>query len=303
MPQHAIASVINFCTNDAQFLRACVNGILPCSSRIVVPVCDHFFDGAPEDRPTLEAVYSAFPECHFVEYPFLPELISSPDYGGINPASFWNNLSRWLAVRHYTDESIRHVFFLDADEAADGDRLLRFLDEVDYRAAMAVKFANYWYFREPIYRANMKEDSILLARREALDDVTLLRNEAVTISGLQFVGLEDLWSPVFDPGEIIIKKSGDASTIVLCHNPDTADESVWGQYEGWILCGHTHGGQCKPPFLPPPLLPVKNKRYTSGEFALSGNRRMYISRGVGHLLQVRFNVRPEIPVFRLQASG
>ena len=133
--------------------------------------------------------------------------------------------------------------------------------------------------------------------------VTLLRNEAVTISGLQFVGLEDLWSPVFDPGEIIIKKSGDASTIVLCHNPDTADESVWGQYEGWILCGHTHGGQCKPPFLPPPLLPVKNKRYTSGEFAQSGNRRMYISRGVGHLLQVRFNVRPEIPVFRLQASG
>ena len=50
------------------------------------------------------------------------------------------------------------------------------------------------------------------------------------------------------------------------------------------------------------MLPVKNKRYTSGEFELSGNRRMYISRGVGHLLQVRFNVRPEIAVFRLQRA-
>jgi len=132
--------------------------------------------------------------------------------------------------------------------------------------------------------------------------VTLLRTEAVTTSGPQSIGLEDLWSSVFDPGKIVVNKSGAPSTIVLCHNPDTADEPVWGQYKSWILCGHTHGGQCKPPFLPPPLLPVKNKRYTAGEFALSGNRRMYITRGVGHLLQVRFNVRPEIPIFRLQAS-
>jgi predicted MPP superfamily phosphohydrolase len=40
-----------------------------------------------------------------------------------------------------------------------------------------------------------------------------------------------------------------------------------------------------------------------GTFALTGGRRMYISRGVGHLLQVRFNVRPEIPIFRLQRES
>jgi hypothetical protein len=93
---------------------------------------------------------------------------------------------------------------------------------------------------------------------------------------------------------------GAKPTIVLSHNPDTADEPVWGNYQGWILAGHTHGGQCKPPFLPPPELPVKNRRYTAGAFELSGGRRMYISRGVGHLLRVRFNARPEIPVFHVQ---
>ena len=62
-------------------------------------------------------------------------------------------------------------------------------------------------------------------------------------------------------------------------------------------------GQCKPPFLPPPLLPVSNRRYVAGEIELTGNRRMYVSRGVGHLLRVRFNVRPEIPVFMLQRAG
>jgi predicted MPP superfamily phosphohydrolase len=130
--------------------------------------------------------------------------------------------------------------------------------------------------------------------------VTVLRNQAFTAAGLQFIGLDDLWSPRFDPVELLAQRGSDASTLVLCHNPDAVDRPVWGQYQGWILAGHTHGGQCKPPFLPPPLLPVKNKRYTAGEFGLSGSRRMYISRGVGHLLRVRFNVRPEIPIFHLR---
>ena len=65
------------------------------------------------------------------------------------------------------------------------------------------------------------------------------------------------------------------------------------------VAGHTHGGQCKPPFLAPPLLPVRNRHYSSGKIALSGGRRMYISRGVGHLMRVRFNARPEITVFKL----
>jgi predicted MPP superfamily phosphohydrolase len=133
--------------------------------------------------------------------------------------------------------------------------------------------------------------------------VTMLQNQAVTISGIQFIGLDDLWSPRFDPAPVLAGKGAAPSTVVLCHNPDVADHPVWGDFHGWILAGHTHGGQCKPPFLPPPLLPVQNKLYTSGEFRLSGNRRMYISRGVGHLLKVRFNVRPEIPVFRLRRAA
>jgi predicted MPP superfamily phosphohydrolase len=143
-------------------------------------------------------------------------------------------------------------------------------------------------------------DEVSGIAREA--GVTMLRNQTETLGGLQFVGLEDLWGPFFNPQAALAKASQGKPTIVLCHNPDAVDLPVWDQYQGWILAGHTHGGQCKPPFLPPPELPVKNKRYTAGEFVLDGNRRMYISRGVGHLLRVRFNARPEIPVFRLKAG-
>jgi predicted MPP superfamily phosphohydrolase len=128
---------------------------------------------------------------------------------------------------------------------------------------------------------------------------TVLRNRRINVAGLDIVGLDDFWSPCFNPGPELETINAAGPTLVLCHNPDVCDLPVWGRFSGWILAGHTHGGQCKPPFLPPPLLPVKNRRYTSGDFSLEGGRRLYINRGLGHLEQVRFNARPEITVFRL----
>jgi len=130
--------------------------------------------------------------------------------------------------------------------------------------------------------------------------VTVLRNESRIVSGLQVVGVDDFWSPRFDVTRALAdREDDDAATLVLCHNPDGVDVAGWDGYDGWILAGHTHGGQCKAPFLPPPLLPVKNRRYTAGEFALAGGRQLYINRGLGHLLKVRFNVRPEVTLFHL----
>jgi hypothetical protein len=132
--------------------------------------------------------------------------------------------------------------------------------------------------------------------------ITVLRNEVHDVEGLQVAGLDDLWAKRFQAERPLALLESNRASIVLSHNPDTVDLPVWDGYEGWILSGHTHGGQCKPPFLPPPLLPVRNRRYTSGEFQLPGNRRMYISRGLGHLLRVRFNVRPEVTVFELRQA-
>jgi uncharacterized protein len=132
--------------------------------------------------------------------------------------------------------------------------------------------------------------------------VRMLRNEVATVDGLDVVGVDDLWAHRSDPTRALAARMSDAS-LVLCHNPDTLDELPWGDYKGWVLAGHTHGGQCKPPFLPPPILPVRNKRYAAGEVALADGRRLYINRGLGHLLQVRFNVRPEITAFTLRRAG
>lgn len=131
---------------------------------------------------------------------------------------------------------------------------------------------------------------------------TVLVNEMAVLEGLHIVGLGDLWGETFAPTQAFRTLPAGAPAIALCHNPDSVDLGGWAPFSGWILAGHTHGGQCKPPFLPPPILPVQNKRYTSGTFELTASRTMYINRGVGTVLPVRFNVRPEVAVFQLERA-
>ncbi len=132
--------------------------------------------------------------------------------------------------------------------------------------------------------------------------ISVLRNTIFDLHGLQIVGIDDYWGPRFEPETIMRRVDKQRPAVVLCHNPDAADLPVWCGYQGWILCGHTHGGQCKPPFFDPPILPVANKRYTAGDIDLHDGRRLYINPGLGYLRRVRFNVRPEITVFTLTAS-
>jgi len=130
--------------------------------------------------------------------------------------------------------------------------------------------------------------------------IHLLRNESAEANGINFIGIDDFWGVNFNPEKALNGFDKSKANIVLCHNPDVCDLDVWGEYNSWILSGHTHGGQVKPPFLPPPMLPVKNKKYSAGQYELSNDRTLYINRALGHLWQVRFNVRPEITIFELQ---
>jgi predicted MPP superfamily phosphohydrolase len=130
-------------------------------------------------------------------------------------------------------------------------------------------------------------------------DVRVLRNEVVDVGGLQIAGIDDMWANRMRPAETIAQLDPTRPAIALCHNPDGVDVPEWEGFKGWILAGHTHGGQCKAPFFRPPLLPVNNKRYVAGEYALDGERMLYINRGLGYLERVRFNCRPEITVFTL----
>jgi len=129
--------------------------------------------------------------------------------------------------------------------------------------------------------------------------VQFIRNDVQVVEGLSIVGIDDWWAGRNDVRRARELAPKTSPQLVLCHNPDVADHAVWEGYRGWMLSGHTHGGQCKPPFMAPPLLPVRNKRYAAGAVQTTDGRTVYINRGVGHTLPIRVNVRPEITSYRL----
>lgn len=94
----------------------------------------------------------------------------------------------------------------------------------------------------------------------------------------------------------------DGCKILLAHNPDTVD-TEYSTRLSLVLSGHTHGGQVVLPFIGPPVLPVKNKKYTSGLIPV-GETMLFISRGIGWAIYpVRFNCYPEIALLELQSPA
>lgn len=144
------------------------------------------------------------------------------------------------------------------------------------------------------------EDVLWLLRQA---NIACLINQArlLTIRGrpLTLIGLGDLWAGMCDPGPAFshVRPLDPAPRILLSHNPDTKEILRPFNWDV-MLCGHTHGGQVRVPFLGAPFAPVEDKRYVEGLHRWE-NRWLYITRGVGNLHGVRINCRPQVSVIEL----
>ena len=132
-----------------------------------------------------------------------------------------------------------------------------------------------------------------------------LRHKAVPLSRngktLWLGGAGDLWEDHVNLDLVLKDVPDDACRIVLAHNPDTADTDYATRID-LMISGHTHGGQVKLPFIGTPILPVKNKAFSSG-FVKSQRTNIFISRGIGWAaFPVRFNCLPEIAILNIVHS-
>lgn len=131
-----------------------------------------------------------------------------------------------------------------------------------------------------------------------------LRNECRVIrrggSAVNIVGLDELLVNRCNPEPAFASIASGKPVIALSHNPESM-----GILRHWpvdvVLSGHTHGGQVCLPVVGPLHLPIDNRRYASGLIE-EGDKRLYVTRGLGHLWQVRFGCRPEITVHHLRRA-
>ena len=112
-------------------------------------------------------------------------------------------------------------------------------------------------------------------------------------------GAGDYWEDDLGIETAFSHSPGDEFRILLTHNPDSIDTNFATRIS-LVLSGHTHGGQVRIPFYGAPVLPVANKRYSSG-LITTDTTTLFISRGIGWAIYpVRFNCTPEIAVLELQ---
>jgi uncharacterized protein len=130
--------------------------------------------------------------------------------------------------------------------------------------------------------------------------IRLLVNEAAELrAGVWLAGFDDIQNAPDLAGTVRQVPPG-VFAVALFHSPAYFDR-LDGRFP-LALAGHTHGGQVRPPFVPPFWLPAGSGKYVAGWYA-SGGSRLYVSRGVGtSTLPIRFRCRPEVALVTLESG-
>lgn len=184
---HKIATVINYCSNDYNFLRQNILQLKQFCQQIVVPVCDHFYDGSPESKTLIDRSIKNNPEAEFIKFKYNPNtthnfwrgwqfILRNFGHTRVFGSQYWTCYARQLGFNQVSPK-IDYVLFLDADELVDGSRFRQWLNTKKYKTFNALKPANYWYWRSPKFQALTYESSALLAQRTALTQAVFLDHD------------------------------------------------------------------------------------------------------------------------------
>lgn len=136
-------------------------------------------------------------------------------------------------------------------------------------------------------------------------DVFVVMNETRVFhrgqSSLQFVGVEDFWSPRYNPYLAFDSAQAHLPIIGMVHNPDAAPQLARCGAQ-WVLAGHTHGSE-KSELTSGLVIPSAQPHFVGGQYSLGPDRYLYVNRGLGYGRRTNTNSRPEITVFTLQPAG
>jgi predicted MPP superfamily phosphohydrolase len=118
---------------------------------------------------------------------------------------------------------------------------------------------------------------------------------------LDVVGTDSIWSGFLDPARAFAGTRPE-TTLALVHEPDPFE--ALGARSILQVSGHTHGGQCRVPFVGYAPVGVRyGRKFIYGDFQQTDGGRLFVSRGLGTIgMRVRFACIPEVAILELRAS-
>lgn len=137
--------------------------------------------------------------------------------------------------------------------------------------------------------------------------MTMLHNRAMHLYrpelglDIYLAGVDDVIEGRPRLGDSIRDVPAGAPLILLSHNPDIIVSPQLSRVD-LVLSGHTHGGQIKVPLWGPAHTQVEHvpRQHVSGFFR-QGRTQVYITRGLGEGIPLRFRARPQITLIEVSA--
>ncbi|HUU59163.1 MAG TPA: metallophosphoesterase [Phycisphaerae bacterium] len=144
-------------------------------------------------------------------------------------------------------------------------------------------------------------------RALAAAGITLLYNSHRLLerdgARLCLAGVDDVWQGEPDLDAALARVPDRTVRILLCHNPDYAEQLPPAPRVDLVLSGHAHGGQIKLPVISRFFRSIRHRKYLAG--LVRGPRcEVYVSRGLGVVgLPIRFRCPPELPLVTLRREA
>jgi hypothetical protein len=169
---HNIGTIILATTDDIQFLYKLLDQTLFFSSQIIISFGSLFYNNECENEDLINEFkehYSNNEKVSIIRYNIPEDYIPNTN---VRDSNYWHCHGRWKAIQKF-NETIEYVLLLDADEIPEGEGFLNWLDTREYINYDCMKLANYWYFRQVYFRANVIEDSIVFFKKCHADNINL----------------------------------------------------------------------------------------------------------------------------------
>lgn len=180
-----IGIVIVASSDDIQFMEPLLRQLYLFTRDVVVVFGTHFWDMKhPEDTRKIEVFFSTyFPNQKYIYYSVSGEARNIDPHSCLvsNKDMYWEACARWTGYQQINKNHCTHVIFLDGDEIINGTTFKSWMRKFPYEPYVAIKFANYWYWREPILRAkDIIEDSVVMLSTDIINPELVYNSGART---------------------------------------------------------------------------------------------------------------------------